>query len=211
MAITKGPALSLAARGSIARTMIFSTWKGRPTVKFSAKVTNPKTAGQVGRRAMMRFLATGFGALSPADVATWAPLALQAQTSAYNAWLSYNMDRWNRFLWPTQAYPATDVDGSGEISSVGTIPRNRTIQIRLDISEMNHNWGYHLHRSKSTGFDPSPDNTIRIGFWDWHQNDTIYWVDGPLDPGTYYYRANTFSESGYAEDLFVPEFSGTLT
>ncbi len=210
MVVLKGPSLSVQARGSIGNTLIFSNWKGRSTLKFSPKVSNPKTAPQVGRRAMLRFLATSFASLSAADIATWLPLALNGEISTYNAWVAFNMNRWGQFLYPTKAYPPSDTLGSGEITGFSLATRNRTFKIRIDQGEMNANWGYHLHRSTSSGFTPSLDNVIRIGFWDWHQNDTIYYVDGPLQPGTYYYEVNTFSESGYAEGLFVPPLTGTI-
>lgn len=211
MATTKGPLISLEGSGSILRTMVFSTWKGRAYTKFSTKPTNPKSASQLANRAMLRFLATSFGSLSAANIATWTDLANQANLSTYNAWLSYNMERWSRYLFPTKAEPAAEARASGEINSADATARNRTILVHLNMGEFNFNWAYHLHRSTTPGFTPSLANTIRIGLWESSGDNDLYWSDGPLPLDTYYYRVSTFSDDGDDEGLFTTEFNATLS
>ncbi len=46
MAIPTGPLLSFGASGSIAKTVVFSKWKGRPYVRRHVIPANPKTAAQ---------------------------------------------------------------------------------------------------------------------------------------------------------------------
>lgn len=207
----KGPALSCGAHGSLADVLVFAENKGRNYAKKLTKPANPKSGGQVGVRAMMRFLATSFGDLSAADILTWADLATQLNASAYNAWTSYNLERWSRYLWPTKAFPANEDRGSGELQAASATALNRSIKTHVEMAEGNYNWGYHLCRSTSPGFDPAITTTIRIALWDMAVHSDIDWTDGPLEPGTYYYRVSSFSDDGFDENLFTDEFNATLT
>lgn len=206
----KAPSISLGAAGGIGGALVFSNWKGRAYAKKLSTPQNPKSGGQVGMRSMTRFLSTGFGELSTANIATWLDLAAELNVSTYNAWVSYNLQRWGRYLFPTKAFPASEAQPSGELSGADATPRNRTILVHLEMGEWNSQWGYHLHRWTSTGFTPSRDNTIRVGFWDDSMNDDLYYSDGPLHPDTYYYRVSTFSYDGFDENLFTDEFNATL-
>ena len=47
MAVPTGPLLSFGASGSIAKTVVFSKWKGRPYVRRHVVPANPKTAAQL--------------------------------------------------------------------------------------------------------------------------------------------------------------------
>ena len=191
------------ARGSIGNTLIFSNWKGRSTLKFSPKVSNPKTAPQVGRRAMLRFLATSFASLSTADIATWLPLALNGEISTYNAWVAYNMNRWGRFLAPTMAYPATEATDADNIGFASCFALKRSARCKISPSGIRVNFGYLVYRSTSPGFTPALTDCVRVGLWINFGSPNIDWIDGPLKPDTYYYRLDMFSKTG--------KFGGTYT
>lgn len=207
----KGPSIALDAAGSIGGALVFSNWKGRSYAKKLSKPANPKSGGQVGGRAMLRFLSTNFSSLSEANIATWSDLARANNVSEYNAWMSYNLQRWGRFLKPTLAFPATQASEPMEIQDATATPLNRSMSIWMEFSEEYFNWGYTLFRSTSTGFDPAITNCIRVGLWDMTMPTTLTWIDGPLDPGTYYYRVDTFSISGRVDSVFTDEWSGTIT
>ena len=50
MAIVTGPLMSLGAKGKIAKTLVFSNWKGKNTVRQLVKPANPKSTGQQVQR-----------------------------------------------------------------------------------------------------------------------------------------------------------------
>ncbi len=207
----RGPALSQSARGSIGGTLVFSNWKGRSTLKFSSSVRNPKTAPQVGRRSMLRFLSTVYASLGASDVATWSAPAAAAATSAYNAFVSYNMERWSRYLSPTTAYPAAEsVDAMG-VATFTANALNRSVVLAWTRDELEDDWGYILYRSPDTGFTPSLDTVIRINRAGALDPDVFSWTDGPLSPDTYYYRINVFSTDGNLKTDFVTERSATIS
>lgn len=54
MAKVSGPLMSMDARGKFGGTLVFSGWKGRPTVRQLVTPANPKSLNQVGARNMVR-------------------------------------------------------------------------------------------------------------------------------------------------------------
>mgnify|MGYP003375799129 CR=1 FL=1 len=57
MAKVKGPLMSLEASGSIANTITFSIWKGRPYVRQLVTPSNPSSAGQINIRKILGSIA----------------------------------------------------------------------------------------------------------------------------------------------------------
>jgi len=57
MAKVKGPLMSLEASGSIANTITFSIWKGRPYVRQLVTPANPSSAGQIAVRKVLGSIA----------------------------------------------------------------------------------------------------------------------------------------------------------
>lgn len=52
MATLLGPLMSLGAKGTIAKTITFSKWKGIPTARQKSDPTNPNTAAQAAQRSI---------------------------------------------------------------------------------------------------------------------------------------------------------------
>lgn len=59
MAKVSGPLMSMDASGKFANTLVFSKWKGRPTVRQLVTPANPQSANQQTARNAMRVLAVG--------------------------------------------------------------------------------------------------------------------------------------------------------
>lgn len=59
MAKTTGPLFSLEASGTIAKTITYSRWKGRPYSRVRVIPLNPFSAGQVRARDLIRCMALG--------------------------------------------------------------------------------------------------------------------------------------------------------
>lgn len=56
MATITGPLISLGARGTLAKTATFSSWRGRPYVRQRVIPANPRTTGQVEQRTLFAYL-----------------------------------------------------------------------------------------------------------------------------------------------------------
>jgi len=88
MAKVKGPLLSISARGKIAKTLVFLSWKGIDTVRKYVIPANPKSADQQTQRgyfsdAIDAWHEDGYTTL---DIAAWNLLALagKAVASGFN-------------------------------------------------------------------------------------------------------------------------------
>lgn len=188
------PALSLEASGSLGGIMVFSKWKGRPYVRTLVTPSNPKSGGQVGVRAMFRFLSQAWAGLTAADQATWEDRADQTIVSPFNAYMGFDQARWRDFEAPSTTDPPAVADTLAVVGTVTAVAGVRSATLTLPITTANEGWGIMAFRSLSTGFDTAFDNAIRAGTID-GTNDVVI-VDTPLTPGTYYYNFRTWTEDG---------------
>lgn len=94
MAKVSGPLMSMDARGKFANTLVFSGWKGRPTVRQLVQPTNPMSTNQEAARNMVR---TGgaiqrfcnLSVLVNANLTLNNKLEIQAITPSGQAWNGY--------------------------------------------------------------------------------------------------------------------------
>ena len=93
MAKVKGPLLSISARGKIAKTLVFLSWKGIDTVRKYVIPTNPKSTDQQKQRgyfsdAIDAWHTDGYNSL---DVAAWNlyAIAQKAVASGFNLFVKY--------------------------------------------------------------------------------------------------------------------------
>lgn len=207
MVKVKGPAMSIDASGSLAGALVFSKWKGRNYVRQHVIPANPKSGGQVGVRAMFKFLAQVWKDQPAAEQASWEDRADDMVASPFNAFMSYNQRRWRDFNTPTNVDPATEA---------GTLPTGPTGVATPDIRAMTltitdgvnaPDFGYAIFRSLTATFSLAWSNCIAVVPWD-DSGDTEY-IDSPLEPDTYYYNAIGFLTTGL-EGADGTEFSGEV-
>lgn len=209
MVKVQGPAFSLSASGTIADTLTFSTWKGRPYVRERVIPSNPKSGSQVGVRSMFAFLAQQWANLTSAEQATWQPLADQLVASPFNAFMSRNQKRWRNFLSPGQSDP---VGTTGTIGTVGTPTATAGVrQITVDYpipTTIADNWGIIIFRALVTGFTTAFSNAVSVILANATGAHTF--VDTPLVPDEYFYIAKFFTDDGVlgADEV---EVSATVT
>jgi len=193
-----GPALSLEASGKLGGTIVFSKWKGRPYVRSLVRPANPKSGGQVGMRAIFKFLAQIWSTLSDGDKADWEARAAQSNISPFNAFMSYNQFRWRDFTPPAKLDPATEDDTVSVAGTLACAAGVRSITVTQPITTANDGWGVILFRSLSSSFTTAFDNAIQAKPID--GTEDVVFVDSPLVPDTYYYNTRTFSLAGALGD-----------
>lgn len=208
MAIVKGPLMSLAASGKLADAIVFSTWKGRPYVRQLVTPANPKSGGQTGFRASMKWLSQTWDGLTDPEKATWLTRAQDGVYSNFNAYTSYNQLRWRNFLAPSKEDPAAEASTPATAPTGAAVAGVRMATVTLTDSGTPPDWGYQLFRSTGTGFTPAVSNMIANIEWD--VAGATEYVDTPLDPGTYYYRSRGFNDDGVWGALDI-EFNVTIT
>jgi len=197
MVKVSGPMMSMAASGTLAHTITFATWKGRPYVRERVIPSNPKSGAQVGRRALFKFLTQEWNDISTADKATWQTLADQLVASPFNGYLSANMKRWHNFMGPHQVYPlAAPASGSDDTLDVCAWEENR-ISIKSDITTVNDGWGTAIFADPTPGFTPSVGNCIMLVGHDTVTNFTEYWT--PPAVSAWSFDMRPFSIAGILE------------
>lgn len=186
-----GPLMSLAASGTIADAVTFSSWKGRSYAREHVIPSNPKSGDQVSMRAMLTFLAQEWDGLTAASKATWQAPAAADSISPFNAFLKTNLQRWPNFLDPVQNYPVvagSSPDGiNNELATAGL----HGITLTGDIKNIfTLNWGVVIFRALASPVVPTISNAIAV--IPALSNVSFTYVDQPLAPDTYYYQFRTF-------------------
>jgi hypothetical protein len=194
MATVKAPLLSLEAAGKLANAIVFSKWKGRPYVRTLVTPANPKSGGQVGMRAMFKWLAQNWSALSAADKATWEDRADQLIVSPFNAYMSYNQFRWRDFLAPTSIYPEATTDTAPVEGVLAATAGVRSITVTQPITTANEGWAILFFRGLAPAITTAFDNLIGASIV--NGTNDVNWVDSPLVPDTYYYKIRSVTLDG---------------
>jgi len=208
MATAKGPLFSLDASGKVGGAIVFSKWKGRNVIRRHAIPSNPKSAGQVAMRAMMKFASQIWAGLTTGNKATWDDLAAASSISPFNAFVGFNQDQWNHFKSPTKQLPLTQAGVGGAAPTTTVTAAVKELSLSIADGAPAPAWGWLIHRSTTTGFTPS--RATLIAAIERTATPTVY-LDAPLVTGTpYYYRIGGFSADGVKGTLEA-ERSGTPT
>lgn len=189
-----GPLASQSASGSLGEAMTFSHSHGRAYLKKKASPKQPRTGKQITVRALMKFLSQEWNTFSAAQMTTWAKPAFDQRISNYHAYIQINQERWNNAKTPTKEYPAAESSYTRYPQYNVAWDKVASILYRTRISGVPYPWGYLLCRSTVSGFTPGRGNTVH--FFPQIGTGYTYFLDTPLDPGTYYYRCAAFNDDG---------------
>jgi hypothetical protein len=194
MAIVHGPLMSMDASGTVGDTMTFAKWKGRNYVRNRVIPANPKTAGQLGIRAMLKFLGQAWAALTAQNKASFEAGAIAKSISAFNQYMSVNMARWRDSLLPAQNDVAAKAHTPSAVSQMTLTGGNGSVNVAITIATAVNQWGViifrdlaaitALNRSKAVAVIPVSDQT------------SLNFLDSGLEPGTYHYRAVAITDDG---------------
>jgi hypothetical protein len=194
MALVTGPLHSDDASGTFAKALVFSHWKGRNYVRERVTPTNPKSAKQTGVRALLGFIAQLWTSISTPNKATWDELAAQKSISAFNAYASENLARWQNFFPPTRAYPAAEAASAITMTTMALTGGIGHVTIVLTPSSATAIESLFIFRDTAEITAPSWQNCIAVIPADGVTPQT--WVDTPLAAGTYHYRSAVGTTDG---------------
>ena len=91
MARTKGPLFSLDASGSIAKTIVYSKWKGRNYVRRHTIPYNPQTALQINVRKAMTLLVAFWQSIDQPSQDLYNTEGVKIQLSGFNYFVRRGM------------------------------------------------------------------------------------------------------------------------
>ncbi len=195
MARVNGPLFSLDASGSLAGTVVFSKWKGRPYVRQLVRPSNPKSGGQVSMRATLKFLAQNWAALTLTKRNSWNDLADAGTFSTFNAYTKVNLTRNADFLAPHQDATDTQIETPSVIGTFTALAGVRSITVTVNDTDLaDPSWGYLLYRNLTPAFTPGFDNLHAIILANAAVDVTF--IDTGLEPDTYYYDTKPFTLDG---------------
>lgn len=90
MSKVRAPLLSWGAGGQIAKTQVYSVWKGRPYVRQYVIPANPNTPGQQLTRNAFKYLNRLWSYLPAGALGAWDLYGNNQRYTARNGWLSVN-------------------------------------------------------------------------------------------------------------------------
>ena len=189
-----GPCMSLGASGTLADTVTFATWKGRPYARQRVVPSNPKSALQVAMRAMMKFLSQAWTDVGSTPQGSWDELAAAGQYSAFNAFVSKNMMLWREFTAPSQTYPNPGTGVEPVLTLDSATGGDGHADLTITVSTLNDVWGLAIFRSPTGTFTPSLSNCIAVIPVD--ATGTLVYTDSGLAAGDYWWDAKSLSTEG---------------
>jgi hypothetical protein len=194
MARVSGPMMSVDASGKFGGSMVFAKWKGRNYVRQLVTPGNPKSAKQSGVRAMMGFLANAWAALTAGIKDDYDAIATSRSISAFNAYVSENLARWQLSKPPAQAYPAGEATSGCAITSAPLTGHVGYATAVVTPAANSNIWGVIVYRDTAEITAPGWANAVQVIFRDDVTAFTV--TDAPLDAGTYHYRFAAFNTDG---------------
>jgi len=107
-----GPFLNIEARGTVAKTLTASSWKGRSYVKQRFIPNNPKTSKQVARRGTMQDGVSKWrfcpDIVTAADKILWESYGAKHQVSGFNRYMKFYLEQNYDKVTGTKVSPAVN-------------------------------------------------------------------------------------------------------
>lgn len=207
MVRVKAPLMSLDASGTVGKSIVFASWKGRNYVRRHAIPANPSSGLQVGIRAVFKFVAQNYATLAAGDITDWTNLAAADNITPLDAQIRDAVSRARRNLgWRENT---TDSDpGAIDAPTGGTATvQPKTLVVGWTEPAANKpDSCYALYGSTTTGFTPDVSNLIGVIAF-----PTVSFTYTRLVSGTpYYFRVRGISKSGKLGTLLA-QWTGTPT
>lgn len=191
----KGPALSETAAGGLADVLTFAKSKKGTSAKTWSKPSQPRTGPQVGVRVMIKFLSKWWSTCSPTEQATWSAIADARNLAPYHAYIRGNMLRWRNFLSPSKAYPPAQILLPTIASKPQAIAGVASVNVGVRHTVGTNNVGALIFRGPAEDFPLTIDRVVQVAPHSWPLT-WAWWLDTPLQPGTYWYACRMFTLDG---------------
>lgn len=208
MVRTKGTILSLDAAGSLHKTLIASSWKGRQYLKSHSIPNNPRSGEQISIRSMFAFLSSEWDSTDYEDKQTWVDDAELLKITPFNFYLQTNLERWSSFLKPSRFLEILEVGNYGVFSINFTPLGNRILRGNFNLTTVNNNWGLIIHQSMTSGFTPNLTNVVDV--IPMKTLGMFRWFRYKCELGTNYVRICRFNTNG-KHHTYSYEYSPVVT
>lgn len=140
MSRTTAPLLSFDARGQIAKTQVYSSWKGRSYARRYVIPANPQSAGQTLTRNAFKWLQSIYPFFPAAATAAWALKARNSRLTEQNQWIKDNLANIRSEV-DLDALTISPAAGGGIAAASFTItPGNDQVQLVLGAPGLPTGW-----------------------------------------------------------------------
>jgi hypothetical protein len=194
MALVTGPFMSLDASGTLAGTLTASHWKGRNYMRQRVIPLNPKSAKQLGVRAMLKFLGAHWAAMADGDKDDYDADAEAKSISPFNQYCSANLLRWQQNKAPTEAWPAPEAATPLTVTTQTLTGHEGYATVEITPSGATAIGGMMIFRDLAEITDPNWANCVAVIEAD--GANKVTYTDSPLEPETYHYRTAVFCDDG---------------
>lgn len=186
--------MSLKARGSFHKTIVYSGCRSTHVVKRQNRKHNPNTIPQRGHRTMLRCLADVWGRLIPPATASWVNNLPDGEFSAYHWFMKFNLARWRIGKGPCTWFGNQDTGATPTFPSWAITQHFNYVRVLWPTSGFTNVYTATWHRGPGVGFTPTPATAIDSNFWVIYRETIV--GDQPLTSGLIYYRLVLYSSNG---------------
>ena len=162
MARTTAPLFSLDASGTIAKTIVFSKWKGRAYVRRHAVPSNPRFPLQVAVRACFAYLTAWWKPMAEIPKARWEALGAEKKITGMNA----RVQRCVALFRGNQGFPLDPEDltyaAAGCATTVVVLPYYRSVSVSWAQEGGTASQCFLLHQLGNEAAPPTVDTTIAV-------------------------------------------------
>lgn len=181
-----GPLFSRSATATLAKLLTFVRTGQATKARHRVDPDDPRSGLQISARAMLRFLASQWAALTAAQKLTWVNRAALTNVSPYHAYLARNLQLWRGFHAPSKSDPWTGTGNLGRVNIGPATDGVHHVHITFTSVLTDDVWSIRIHRATTTGFTASRANLVHVLP---RPTTTSYtWIDHALPVGGYYYK-----------------------
>lgn len=190
----RGPGLAQDASGTLAGVLIFSNSRGKAYAKKLTIPKQPRPIAQVASRAAFKFLTEQWTNLNNLQRLTWSDQLGFPDLDFYHRYVAENLRTFQLAQPPSKSYPPTRTGSVSTWHYWTLTPQGRRTQHKISVNAINAGWGTLIMRDTSPITAAAFDYVINIEHM---PSSAVYsFWDGPLTPGTWYYRAKRITVDG---------------
>jgi len=140
MAKVSGPLLSISAGGTIAKTQVYSKWRGVPYVRQHVVPANPQSAEQTKTRSLFGWLMATWKLMDPDAQAPWTAFASGKPLTDRNAFNKSNIPMLRGLTVITDLIGSPGARGGLAAASLALTPGSGTISAALGAPDLPSGW-----------------------------------------------------------------------